>query len=124
MSIAIPLFFNMMMRGDSVWGKAGWKFSAYTHLYIWGPVSFVWLITMGLKSNTALYFWSAFTRFSVFGPYVLYPLAAYLLFKPAIDNYSKTKYAAVERAILFTVYTVLTMIFQAAILPAIDAGYW
>ena len=81
LGIFVPLFFNMMMRGHDIWGTVGWKFSAYTHLYIWCPVSLVWLITLNLKSSTALYFWSGITRISVAGPFILYPMALFYLFK-------------------------------------------
>ena len=117
--IFVPLWFNIMMRGHSIWGKIGWKFSAYSHLYTWCPVAFVWLITLGLKSSTALYFWSGITRFSVFGPFVFYPIATFYLFKFGWkDGESK------NMGVLHAVYTMCSMIFQVALLPAVDAGYW
>ena len=123
LGIFVPLFFNMMMRGHDTWGKIGWKFSAYAHLVTWCPVSLVWLITLGLKSSTALYFWSGFTRFSVFGPFLLYPMSIFYMFKFAKNDNDIQGYGAVG-GILFTLYTAASMYFQIAFLPAIDEGYF
>ena len=133
LGIFVPFFFNMTMRGHIIWGKIGWKFSAYAHLVTWCPVAFVGIFALGLKTSTALYFWSGITRFSVFSLFLLYSMSIFYIFKFAStpDPLNLLTYDPLDpegygilAGIFFTLYTWISMFLQIAFLPAIDEHYW
>ena len=103
--IVPPLLFNMLMRGQDVWGTVGWKFQAYVHFYLWFPVGLLWIVSMAYKTKVSLMLFVWNSKFAMFGPFLLYPLACYYLFRWGTNS---TWYSWLAAG-LFTAYTLLSM---------------
>ena len=100
-TIVPPLLYNMLMRGQDIWGSVGYKFAAYAHFYIWFPVSLFWIITMGSKNSVSLTIFNFFNKLSMAGPFLLYPIACYYMFRWGTSEMWYGWFAAA----MFTLYT-------------------
>ena len=62
----------------------------------------------------------ALSKFTTVGPFLLYPIACYWLFRFGIDD----QWYGWIGAVLSTAYTVVAAFLTVAYLPAIDTMYW
>ena len=103
--IVPPLLFNLLMRGQDIWGSVGWKFQAMVHFYLWFPVSLLFVISNAYKTkgSLSLFLWNA--KLTMLGPFLLYPLACYYLFRWGTNSMWYSWFAAG----MFTAYTLLSI---------------
>ena len=114
-----PLLFNLLMRNHTVFGSVGYKFAAYMHFYLFLPVSLMWIVADSYKTKVSLSVFNFFSQVSMSGPFLLYPIACYYMFRWGTQMWYGWLGAG-----LFTAYTLLSIFGCVALLPGIDTMYW
>ena len=114
-----PLVFNLLMRNHTVFGSVGYKFAAYIHFYLFFPVSLLWIVVKYYKTKVSLSVFNFLSQLSMSGPFLLYPIACYYMFRWGTQMWYGWLGAG-----LFVVYIGLSIFGQVAMLPGIDTMYW
>ena len=113
------LLYSFWLRKTEYYSSVGYKFAAYSHLFLWSTVFIGWVFAIIFRSLSMLKVFKSFAWGSIAGPWFFNIISAVYMFGWGTQDGVAGQWIG---AITFSIYTAASMFYQIMFLP--DATKW